>query len=241
MTASSEARRGRPSKPPRQCESDQCENSGRYNIVDKDEKFFVCSTCKSRHDRQSKNICDVRGCSGVVRFGKNRERRYCRSHEGHYQTDNIAELTSTLDYLGQAIRDRGNGCWEYVGRDNRDEGTDRPQVWCDGLRWYVTRFLYVYFYGTHKGRLELHHLCGRGDCVRPGHLMALTRKRNAEVEGRKFFGLRRYTLHKMFQKERTPKDPAKAVELAEFTTGIPLAPNQFGVRYGSTPSAGRDT
>lgn len=225
MTASPAKKRGPVAKPPTPCGECQREGGRRYRLGE----LRVCSSCKSRHDRRFKDICDVRGCSGVVRFGTNRPNRWCRSHEDRYQAEDIEETTSTIDYLSQAIRDCGDGCWEYVGR--RASDTDRPQIWCNGLRWYVTRFLYVYFHGPHRGGLELHHLCGRGDCVRPEHLMALTRKQNVRIEGQKFFGLRRVTAHRMFTQVRIPKDPAMADELSAFTAGIPLAPNPFGVRY----------
>lgn len=226
MTASpSSRRRGRPAgtgKPSQPCGECHREGGRRYRVGE----LRVCSTCKSRHDRQSKNICDVRGCSGTVSLGKNREQSYCRSHEDRYLTDNPDGTASAITYLGQAIVDLGNGCWEYVGADNRDHGTDRPQVWCAGLRWYVARFLYIRFFGPHKGGLELHHLCGRGTCVNPAHLRPLGPVTNKGIESKawKWAWQRTVTKWSIGHSPRIPSDPDRAVELSEFTTGIPVRP-----------------
>lgn len=224
MTASSSSRkRGRPAgtaKPSQPCGECHREGGRRYRVGE----LRVCSTCKSRHDRRSKNICDVRGCSGTVSLGKNREKRYCRSHEDRYLTDNPDRTASAIAYLGQAIIDLGNGCWEYVGADNRDYGTIRPQVWCDGIRWYVARFLYIRFFGPHKGGLELHHLCGRGTCVNPAHLRPLGPVTNKSIESKawKWAWQRIVTKWSIGRLPRIPSDRNRAVELSEFTAGIPV-------------------
>lgn len=224
MTASSPSRRrGRPAGTAKQsqpCDECQREAGRRYRVGE----LRVCSTCKSRHDRRSKNICDVPGCSGTVRLGKNRDKSYCRSHEDRYLTDNSKGTASALAYLGQAIIDLGNKCWEYVGADNRDHGTDRPQVWCDGLRWYVARFLYVRFFGPHKGGLELHHLCGRGTCVNPAHLRPIGPVTNKGIESKawKWAWQRTVTKWRIAHEPRIPSAPERAVEFSEFTAGIPV-------------------
>lgn len=222
------APRGRKARPPRDCETDGCDGVGRSNITIDGAKIFVCSKCRSRHDRRSKNICDVRGCSGVVRIGTNRPNRWCRSHEDLYMTSNPDEAASTIRYLGSEIESIGNGCWQYVGRDNREAGTTRPVIWNDGLRYYVSRYLYVHFHGPHKGGRELHHRCGNSWCVRPGHLDPITPKANMRIERKVWTWMR--VLDKWLVKANPtqPTNPAKAAELSEFTAGLRQAPERRG-------------
>lgn len=226
MTEGSGKKRGRPSKPPRPCGLKDCPNNGRYYIDVAGERTFVCSTHKSAHVRARKRPCSVSGCNGTVRIGKNRNPRYCRSHEDRYLSNNAVATDATLKYLQQAIVDLGNGCWHYVGADNRDRGTKRPQIWCDGLRWYVSRFLYIRFFGPHKGNLELHHLCGRGTCVNPAHLTPVGAVRNRNIEGRSWYWTwqRVYSNWRISIEPNSPNDPVSSAELAEFQRKIPIRP-----------------
>lgn len=179
--ASPQRRRGRPRKPPRTCEIDGCSNTGERYIENDDDKVFVCSTHRSRRDRETKTICSARGCSGVVRLGKTRERHWCRSHEDRYLTEDAEAVEKALAFIASKTDDGigVSGCWMFEGR------TDRPDVKVFAspiMTWRITRLLWVYFYGPHRGGLELHHVCDTSWCVNPSHLWPVTRKFNKEVE-----------------------------------------------------------
>ncbi|WP_193078995.1 hypothetical protein [Brevibacterium aurantiacum] len=73
------------------------------------------------------------------------------------------------------------GCWEYAGR-LQYTGKSRASVYSDGLKWQVARFLYVWYFGGHRGGKELHHYCGSPWCVHPGHLVSVSGKQNRLIE-----------------------------------------------------------
>lgn len=129
--------------------------------------------------RQQPGLCSVRGCDGVVRLGKKRTRRYCPSHSDRYLTDAPKRTEGALAELAQRIAFDNIGdinCWMVDG----DLG--RPTIEVDGLRWVATRFLWTAFYGSIRGGLQLHHVCGNGWCVNSAHCWPMTRKLNDEIE-----------------------------------------------------------
>lgn len=170
----------------------------------------------------------------MIRFGKNRPNRWCRSHESLYMTEDIDEMTSTTSYLAQAIVEVNNGCWSYVGADAQSNiTTNHPQVWCNGLRWYVSRYMFIRFFGAHRGGLELHHRCGNGWCVRPDHLVPIGHVQNMKIERKKWSVTWRRVVDKWLvsHNPRTPDDPVKANELSLFAAGVPVANQRRGHGY----------
>lgn len=130
--------------------------------------------------RQQSGLCSVRGCDGVVRLGKKRARRYCRSHEDRYLADAPKRRDAALAELARRITHDDLGgihCWMV------DANVNRPTVEVDGLRWVAVRLLWSMFYGPHRGGLELHHVCGHGWCLNPSHCWPVTSKLNLEIEG----------------------------------------------------------
>lgn len=159
----------------RTCRTKGCGNTGRRYIGD----HLVCETCRSRWQRRQDGQCSVRGCTGPVRLGTKRTRRYCRSHEDRYLTNKPKRTEAALAEVAGRITHDNIGsinCWMIDG----DIG--RPNVKVDGLRWRVVRFLWTVFYGTHHGNLELHHVCGNGWCVNPSHCWPVGRKLNKQIE-----------------------------------------------------------
>lgn len=173
--ASSGQRRGRPRKGKRPCQTEGCGNNGSRYI----DGLFVCSTCRSRHDRQTKNLCSVRGCSGVVRLGKKRPRRYCQSHSIRYLTDAPKRRDGALAELAQRITFDNIGklnCWMEAGE------LGRATIEVNGLRWVAVRYLWIVFYGQIRGGLQLHHVCGNSWCLNPSHCEPTTGTMNQEIE-----------------------------------------------------------
>lgn len=103
-----------------------------------------------------KATCMVPKCQGEVKFGSSRTPpRYCRRHEGLYLTDEEVLTEDTLRSLSSRIGIRDDGCWQV--EQAWGDGVLRPTVKSAGLQWRVVRLLYVYFFGGHKGGLELGH------------------------------------------------------------------------------------
>lgn len=176
---SPQRRRGRPRKPPRPCEFFGCNRQGTRYVSINDTKVFVCETHRKQHDRLTPGRCSVRGCDGLVILGKNRRIGYCRSHEDHYLSDAPQRRDGALHQLGQRITFDNVGpahCWQVEGE------TGRPDIEVDGLRWKSIRFLWVRFYGPHRGGLQLHHVCGNALCVNPSHCWPVTAKANLAIE-----------------------------------------------------------
>lgn len=172
---SSGRRRGRPRKDKTPCSVAGCEKTSTRNV----DGARVCDTHRMQIYRQQPGLCSVRGCDGVVRLGKKRNRRWCRSHEDRYLSDAPKRRDAALAELAQRIAFDNIGdinCWMVDG----DLG--RPTIEVDGLRWVAVRFLWTAFYGSHRGGLQLHHVCGNGWCVNPSHCWPMTRKFNDEIE-----------------------------------------------------------
>lgn len=173
--AGSPRRRGRPRKDKRPCQIDGCRNVGSRYI----EGRFVCETHRSQYRRSQPNVCSIPECSGTVRLGTKRKRRYCRSHEDHYLLDAPKRRDAALAEAARRIGIDNVGdihCWMEVGE------VGRADIGVDGLRWKLIRFLWTVFYGPHRGGLELHHVCGNGWCLNPSHCWPLTGPQNLEIE-----------------------------------------------------------
>ncbi|WP_262776888.1 hypothetical protein [Brevibacterium permense] len=215
---------------------DDCENDGRHNVEGK----FVCPKHRMRHDRATKNRCFVRGCDGVVRFGQKRDGpRFCRTHEQGYQTENVDELESSLDYIADNTAEVGElGCWQYRGTQpngyvpSPDDDRTRTKLLSNGLNWLAHRFLYVYFFGGHRGDRELHHLCRVPACVRPGHLVPVTGAYNRWIESDDPDAVQQRELDRKRIKHdpERPDDPAKADELDRFAARI----KRKGIKHNDT-------
>lgn len=224
--------RGRPRKGKRPCQIDGCSNDGRYHV----EGNFVCETHRKRHDRQTKNRCSIRGCDGVVRFNQNRDGpRFCRTHEEHYQLENLDELNASLDYIAEHTAVVGDtGCWQYRGTQpngyvpSPEDSRTRTKVLSNGSNWLTHRFLYVHFFGGHHGSKELHHLCRVPACINPCHLTPVSGRYNRWIESEDPEAVTRRALDRKrvkFEPER-PTDPIKADELEKFAALIKLRNQQ---------------
>lgn len=185
------------------CTTEGCVNIGRRYI----EGRYVCDTCRSRHYRKDKKVCNVEGCHGFVKFGAKQARRYCREHEQGYLLDQPRLVTSTLAELPEHLTVHADGCWQY--KSFWGESSPRATFTRGGMQWLVYRYLYVWFYGGHRARYELHHRCLHRWCVRPEHLTPITPTMNQSLESEhkldrdaEVFYLDRDTV--------PPADPAKA-------------------------------
>src|SRR5699024_12091700 len=54
----------------------------------------------------------------------------------------------------------------------------RPTIVSAGLKWQVVRLLRTYFFGGHRGGLELGHICHNPHCVHPGHVSPISGAKN---------------------------------------------------------------
>lgn len=120
--------------------------------------------------------CVVSGCQGQVQFGSKRAEHYCRKHEGLYLLDEEVLSWKTLQDLESQIGIRDDGCWQF--EQVWGNGLPRPSLKSAGLQWKVSRFLYIWYFGGHKGGLELGHICHQEWCVNPGHLEPVTGQKN---------------------------------------------------------------
>lgn len=183
-----------------------------------------------RHDRQTRNRCTIRGCDGVVRFNQKRPGlRFCRTHEEHYQLENVEELETSLDYIAaNTVAIDGIGCWQYQGKQpngsvpDPEDNRTRTKHLSNGSNWLTHRFLYVHFFGGHHGSLELHHLCRVPACVNPGHLEPVTGTYNRWIESDQPDAERQRETDRqrvLFEPER-PTDQTRADELDGFTAQL---------------------
>ena len=68
---------------------------------------------------------------------------------------------------------KGDGCWLWTGNVNiRGYGVASLGA---GRRPLAHRVAYEWTYGSIPENKEIHHICGNKACVRPDHLVALTR------------------------------------------------------------------
>lgn len=166
----------------------------------------------------------------MVRFNQKRDGpRFCRTHEEHYQLENVEELKSSLDYIAENTAEVGDlGCWQYLGQqpdgslpDPQDYHT-RPKHLSNGSNWLTYRFLYVHFFGGHHGSKELHHLCRVPACVNPSHLVPVTGGYNRWIESDDPEAVRQRELDRERVKHNPgiPADPHKADELYRFAARI---------------------
>lgn len=99
---------------------------------------------------------------------------YCRRHEPDYfATVDLSERINT--FIADVVPDHTTGCWYWRGSTT---GNKRGKFKAGGITWLPYRFAYVAFFGGHKNRAELSHLCGggdpgngRGSCCNPAHLL----------------------------------------------------------------------
>ena len=61
-------------------------------------------------------------------------------------------------------------------------------LWVGRDRWYAHRFGYVYFYGGHKPKNVLDHICNRKLCVRPDHLWPISNTLNIKLRKERALG-----------------------------------------------------
>lgn len=198
------------------CQNEGCSNKARYYLGDQS----VCSTCKSRHVRSTQPICARRGCSGIVRFGLGQHRQYCRSDEIWYLLERACDTDDTLAELPSQIAVVDGGCWKY--REIWGEGFPRPTRTSGGLKWNLARFLYVWFFGGHRGGRELHHMCGNRWCVNPGHVDPVTGPRNREYEtdSEDMYIEREVQAFYAESDPNVPDEPIRAADLARFTAAL---------------------
>lgn len=121
-------------------------------------------------------VCTYADCRGVVEFGRSRSEHWCRRHESAYLLDEEYATDETINSLSSRIGVRDDGCWQF--EQAWGDGVARPTLTSAGLKWQVVRFLYVYFFGGHKGGLELGHICHNEWCVHPGHVTPITGAKN---------------------------------------------------------------
>lgn len=116
-----------------------------------------------------------------------RRHGYCRLHEGRaLRTRTKAAQEKTLARFLEGIRpDWQTGCWMWRETPN-DDGYG--MLWIGRDRWYAHRFGYVYFYGGHKPKEVLDHICNRKLCVRPDHMWPISNTLNIKLRKERAFG-----------------------------------------------------
>lgn len=82
----------------------------------------------------------------------------------------------TIRNLSERIGIRDDGCWQLD--QIWGDGTPRPTIVSAGLKWQVVRLLRTYFWGGHRGGLELGHSCHNSHCVHPGHVSPISGAKN---------------------------------------------------------------
>ena len=99
---------------------------------------------------------------------------------GHWMRRPLAErLDEKVD------RSDAEGCWPWRGwRNHKGYGYLRV----DGRNVGAHRVMYEWAVGPIPDGLELDHLCGRRDCVRPDHLEPVTHMENMRRMGRNLDG-----------------------------------------------------
>jgi len=120
--------------------------------------------------------CVLEDCQGEVKFGSKLHWHYCRVHEGFYLTDEEMLTEDTIRNLSERIGIRNDGCWQLD--QIWGDGTPRPTIVSAGLKWQVVRLLRTYFFGGHRGGLELGHICHNPHCVHPGHVSPISGAKN---------------------------------------------------------------
>lgn len=144
--------------------------------------------CRKHYDewKATKPLCKQGGCTVRIGLKAHDSRQgYCRLHdhlllgEPHRKPEAI-ELT--LNKFASQIAPRQTnerGCWLWEGRDN---GKGYGVIGLGNHDWLAHRYSYGSFIGGHKPQLTLDHVCRVRNCVRPDHMMPMTRRRNTELE-----------------------------------------------------------
>ncbi|MFA6167780.1 MAG: HNH endonuclease signature motif containing protein [Gemmatimonadaceae bacterium] len=86
--------------------------------------------------------------------------------------------------LGESyVVDPDTGCWVWqYAKTSAGYGYTRPMT-SDGTR-LAHRAYYEMARGPAPKGTEIHHTCGRRDCVNPAHMEAMTRREHMESDGR---------------------------------------------------------
>lgn len=130
----------------------------------------------SRGSGKPKVRCVVEKCQGEAKFASARPIHYCRKHEHLLLTDEEMLTEDTIRNLSERIGIRDDGCWQF--EQAWGDGIARPSIKSAGLKWRVVRFLRNYFFGGHRGGLELGHTCHQEWCVHPGHVSPISGAKN---------------------------------------------------------------
>lgn len=76
-----------------------------------------------------------------------------------------------------------DGCWQWMGFTDKAGYARVQQGGRGGTVLYVHRWLYEYYRGRIRKKLELDHLCRNRWCVAPYHLEAVTHQENLRRGG----------------------------------------------------------
>lgn len=144
--------------------------------------------CRKHYDqwKATKPFCKQAGCSARIGLTANDSRQgYCRQHdhlllgEPHRKPAAIEmTLNKFVAQIARGTNDRG--CWLWEGRDN---GKGYGLISVGNHDWLAHRYSYGAFVGGHRPQLTtLDHVCRVRNCVRPDHMMPMTRLRNTELE-----------------------------------------------------------
>lgn len=143
--------------------------------------------CRKHYDewKLTKPLCREAGCTVRIGLKANDSRQgYCRMYdwlllkEPHRKPEAIEK--SLLKFVSQISRTTNDrGCWLWEGRDN---GKGYGLISVGNHDWLAHRYSYGTFIGGHRPQLTLDHVCRIRNCVRPDHMMPMTRLRNTELE-----------------------------------------------------------
>lgn len=161
---------------------------------DRDGNPIVCTTGKPYKSRdrctthyqqwwRKQPKCLLPRCNAL----QARRHGYCRLHEGRALTTRTKPAQEkTLARFLEGIRpDWETGCWMWRETPNED---GYGMLWIGSDRWYAHRFGYVYFYGGHKPKQVLDHICNRKLCVRPDHMWPISNTLNIKLRRDRAFG-----------------------------------------------------
>jgi hypothetical protein len=138
-----------------------------------------------KNDDSKHPFCQQAGCTVRIGLRPHDSRQgFCRLHdwqllgEPHRKPEAI-ERTREKFVASIASTTNDRGCWLWEGRSNPKE---YGLINVGNHDWLAHRYSYGSFVGGHRPQLTLDHVCRIRNCVRPDHLMPVTRLRNNALE-----------------------------------------------------------
>ncbi|GLW63518.1 hypothetical protein Arub01_17620 [Actinomadura rubrobrunea] len=106
-------------------------------------------------------------------------------------------------FTSKVVIDPETGCHVWTASKTRD---GYGKFWFDGRHQYAHRVAYAATHGEIPAGMEVDHMCGRRDCVRPDHLQVVTHVENSR------FQVTRDGTHPMANRTHCPRGHALTPE-----------------------------